>query len=109
MFQSKYGYQKSNIYSTTFTVKNLGKEAVSLQFYITGSGSSWEKGVTTSNTAKAETVLTLQPGETGTVNIDFNLNSNSNEMVIFQYVGEAELTSLNLAMYQYITNIAPVE
>ena len=109
MFQSAYGYQKTNVYSTTFTVKNLGKEAVSLQFYITGSGSSWEKGVTTSNTAKAETVLTLQPGETGTVNIDFNLNSNSNEMVIFQYVGEAELTSLNLAMYQYITNIAPVE
>ena len=109
MFQSKYGYQKTNVYSTTFTVKNLGKEAVSLQFYITGSGSAWEKGVTDSNTAKADTVLTLQPGETGTVDIDFNLNSNSNEMVVFQYVGKAELTSLNLAMYQYITNIAPAE
>ena len=109
MFQSKYGYQNTNVYSTTFTVKNLGKEAVSLQFYITGSGSAWEKGVTTSNTAEADTVLTLQPGETGTVNIDFNLNSNSNEMVVFQYVGEAELTSLNLAMYRYITNIAPAE
>ena len=109
MFQSKYGYQKTNVYSTTFTVKNLGEEAVSLQFYITGSGSAWANGVQTSNTAKAETVLTLQPGGTGTVDIDFNLNNNDNEMVIFQYVGEAELTSLNLAMYQYITNIAPAE
>ena len=107
MFQSAYGYQKSNVYSTTFTVKNLGSEAVSLQFYITGSGSAWEGGVQTSNTAKAEKVLTLAPGETGTVDIDFNLNNNGNEMVIFQYVGDTELSSLNIAMYQYITQITP--
>lgn len=108
MFQSKYGYQQANTYNTTFTVKNLGDETISLQFYITGSGSAWEGGVQTDNTAKAEVVLTLKPGETGTVDIDFNLKNNGSEMVIFQYVGETELSSLNIAMYQYINQITPV-
>lgn len=105
MFQSKYAYLKSNTYSTTFTVKNFGTETISLQFYITGSGMAWESGVQTGNTAKAGEVLTLAPGAVGTISFEFSLNDNDNEMVIFQYVGDAELGELYVGMYQYITGI----